>query len=167
MLLIFFILAVSTVFCLLAFSTDLFMTHYYFARRKNNERLVLSFGFIWFVLDVIVFVYNRLKQSLILQTNANRFLQIFFSHRNLICIYFFKKAYCAYSDLDASLQLCVSHLFASLVLLRKFVLCQGHVPGLTRKKKLTKFVYFLETTIYECLIFWTNIMVSINLVVNF
>ena len=129
------------------------MTHYYLARRKNNERLVLSFGFVWFVLNVIVFVYNRLKQSLILQTNTNRFLQIFFSHRNLICIYFFNKGYCAYCDLDTSLQLCVSHLFESLVLLRKFVLYQGHVPGLTRKKKPTKFVYFLETTIYECLIF--------------
>ena len=92
MLLIFFILAVSTVFCLLAFSINLFMTHYYLARRKNNERLVLSFGFVWFVLDVIVFVYNRLKQSLLLQTNANRFLQIFFCHRNLIYIYFFKKS---------------------------------------------------------------------------
>ena len=129
------------------------MTHYYLARRKNNERLVLSFGFVWFVLNVIVFVYNRLKQSLILQTNTNRFLQIFFSHRDLICIYFFNKGYCAYCDLDTSLQLCVSHLFESLVLLRKFVLYQGHVPGLTRKKKPTKFVYFLETTIYECLIF--------------
>ena len=129
------------------------MTHYYLARRKNNERLVLSFGFVWFVLNVIVFVYNRLKQSLILQTNTHRFLQIFFSHRNLICIYFFNKGYCAYCDLDTSLQLCVSHLFESLVLLRKFVLYQGHVPGLTRKKKPTKFVYFLETTIYECLIF--------------
>ena len=91
MLLIFFILAVSTVFCLLAFSTNLFMTHYYLARRKKNERLILSFGFVWFVLNVFVFLYNRLKQSLILQTNTNRFLQIFFPHRNLIYIYFLIK----------------------------------------------------------------------------
>ena len=33
------------------------------------------------------------------------------------------------------------------------------------KKKLTKFVYFLKTTIHECSIFWIN-MVRINLAVN-
>ena len=91
MLVIFFILAVATVFCLLAFSTNLFMTHYYLARRESNDRLVLSFGFVWFVLDVIAFVYNRLKQSLILQTNANRFLQIFFAIGILFTFIFLKK----------------------------------------------------------------------------
>ena len=113
------------------------------------------------------FVYNRLKPSFTLKTNTNRFLQISFFHRNLIYIYFFKKAYCACCDLDTSLQLCVSHLFASLILLCRIVLYQGHIPRLMRKKKLTKFVYFLETMMYKCLIFWTNIMVHINLVVNF
>ena len=119
MLLIFFILTASTVFCLLVFSTNLFMMHYCLERRKNNERLVLSFGFVWFILSVIIFVYNGLKQNLILQTNANCFLHI-----------------------------------------SSFI-------GIMRKKKLTKFVYFLETMMYKCLIFWTNIMVHINFVVNF
>ena len=153
MLLIFFILTASTVFCLLVFSTNLFMMHYCLERRKNNQRLVLSFGFVWFILNVIIFVYNGLKQNLILQTNTNCFLQISFFHRNLIYIYFFKKAYCACCDLDTSLQLCLSHLFASLILLCRIVLYQGHIPRLMRKKKLTKFVYFLETMMYKCLIF--------------
>ena len=83
MLLILFNLAVSTVFCLLAFSTNMFMTHSRLERWKNDERLVLSFHFVSFVLNVIVFVYNGLKQSHIL----NGLLQIYFFHRNLIYVY--------------------------------------------------------------------------------
>ena len=53
-----------------------------------------SFYFVSFVLNV-VFDYNGLKQSLILQTKQNRLLQIsFFFHRNLIYVCF-KKVSCA------------------------------------------------------------------------
>ena len=45
---------------------------------KNDERLVLSFHFVSFILNVIVFVYNGLKQSHILQTMRKRLLQIYF-----------------------------------------------------------------------------------------
>ena len=34
------------------------------------------------------------------------------------------------------------------------------------KKRVPKFVYFLETTMYECLIFWTSMTVCITLTVN-
>ena len=56
-------------------------------RWKNDERLLLSFHFVLFVLNVIIFVYNGLKQSHILQTMPNRLLQIYFFHRNLIYVY--------------------------------------------------------------------------------
>ena len=112
------------------------------------------------------FVYNRLKPSFTLKINTNRFLQISFFHRNLIYIYFLKKAYCACCDLDTSLQLCVTFIcisyFASQICIILGTRSSSH-----EEKKLTKFVYFLETTMYECFIFWTNIMVLINLVANF
>ena len=103
---IFFNLAVSTVFCLLAFSTNLFMTHSRLGRWKNDERLVLSFHFVLFVLNVIVFVYNELKQSHVLQTMPNRLLQIYFFHRNLIYIYLKNSILrCMWIDLGMSLPL--------------------------------------------------------------
>ena len=46
-----------------------------------------SFYFVLFVLNVIVFIYNRLKQSLILQIKPNHLLQISFCHRSLIYVY--------------------------------------------------------------------------------
>ena len=94
MLLLFFTLATSTVFCLLAFSANPFMTHYCLKRRKIYERFVLYFYFVSFVLNVIVFIYNGLKQSLILQTEPNRLLQIsFFFHRDVFYLYL-KKVSC-------------------------------------------------------------------------
>ena len=70
-------------------------------------------------------------------------------------------------DLGTSLLLCSSHLFASLILLRKFeLILPGTRSSFHEEKKVTKFVYFLETTMYECSIFWINIMVRVNLFVN-
>ena len=94
-IMIFFNLAVSTVFCLLAFSTNLFMTHSHLGRWKNDERLVLSFHFVSFVLNVIVFVYNGLKQSHILQTMPNRLLQILFFFIATLFMFIWKIASCA------------------------------------------------------------------------
>ena len=139
MLSIFFNLPVSTVFCLLAFSTNLLMTHSRLERWKNDERLVLSFHFVSFVLNVIVFVYNGLKQSHILQTMPNRLLQIYFFHRNLIYVYLKNSILrCMWRDLGMSLPLCLSHWSAS----QKFALI---LPGTyssshEEKTKLTKFV---------------------------
>ena len=94
---------------------------------KNYERPVLSFYFVSFVLNVSVFDYNGLKQSLILQTKPNRLLQIsFFSQEPYLCL--FKKSIlrCMWRDLGMSLALYQSHLLASLILLRKFALI---LPG--------------------------------------
>ena len=44
-------------------------------KERKHEWIVLSFFLVLFVLNLIAFVYNRLKQSLILQTKPNRFLQ--------------------------------------------------------------------------------------------
>ena len=84
----------SSIHYLLAFSTNLFITHWRLKRRKTDERLALSFYIVSFVLNVIVFVRNGLKQSLILQTKPNRLFQIPFFHRNLIYVYL-KKVSCA------------------------------------------------------------------------
>ena len=78
----------SSIHCLLACSTNPFITHWRLKRRKTYERLVLSFYFVSFVLNVIVFVRNGLKQ-----TKPNRLFQIPFFHRNLIYVYL-KKASC-------------------------------------------------------------------------
>ena len=117
MLLLFFTLATSTVFCLLAFSANPFMTHYCLKRRKIYERFVLYFYFVSFVLNVIVSIYNGLKQSLILQTEPNRLLQIsFFFHRNLIYV-LLKKVSCAVCGETCAILVtvaCISY-FASQV----------------------------------------------------
>ena len=75
----------SSIHCLLAFSTNQFITHWRLKRRKTYERLVLSFYIVSFVLNVIVFVRNGLKQ-----TKPNHLFQIPFFHRNLIYVYFKK-----------------------------------------------------------------------------
>ena len=79
----------SSIHCLLAFSTNPFITHWRLKRRKTYERLVLSFYIVSLVLNVIVFVRNGLKQ-----TKPNRLFQIPLFHRNLIYVYL-KKASCA------------------------------------------------------------------------
>ena len=95
MLLLFFALATSTVFCLLAFWANPFMTHYCLKRGKIYEGFVPYFYFVSFVLNVIVSIYNGLKQSLILQTEPNRLLQIsfFFIGTPHLCL--LKKESCA------------------------------------------------------------------------
>ena len=60
----------------------------------------------------------------------------------------------AWGDLGTSLLLPSSRLFLSLILLSKFeLILPGRNYSSHEKKKLTKFVYFLETTIYESSIF--------------
>ena len=53
---------------------------------EKNEGVVLSFCFVSFILNVIVFVYIGLKQSLILLTKPNRFSLISFFHSILVLI---------------------------------------------------------------------------------
>ena len=145
-----------SIHCLLAFSTNPFITHWRLKRRKTYERLVLSFYIVSFVLNVIVFVRNGLKQSLILQTKPNRLFQIHFFHKNLIYVYL-KKASCAVcGEIWAWVCNYISHI--RLHLLRK----HGFVKKTCVLFCQYKFVYFLETTMYECSIFWINVIVRIN-----
>ena len=58
-------------------------------------------------------------------------------------------------------HVCLYLLFCLINLCQSY---QGHIPRLTRK--VTKFAYFLETSMHECSIFWMNILVFINLIVN-
>ena len=108
----------SSIHCLLAFSTNQFITHWRLKRRKTYERLVLSFYIVSFVLNVIVFVRNGLKQ-----TKPNRLFQIpFFEYEfativvTFVCIFYFD-----------------SQIFINLTR-DTFLVSRG-------KKKLTKFVY--------------------------
>ena len=66
MSLIFFSLAVSIIVLCTCVFNELVYAVLPLQNKKKYERLVPSFCFILFVLNVIVFVYNRLKQSLIL-----------------------------------------------------------------------------------------------------
>ena len=108
----------SSIHCLLACSTNPFITHWRLKRRKTYERLVLSFYFVSFVLNVIVFVRNGLKQ-----TKPSRLFQIpFFEYEFatiliiFVCIFYFD-----------------SQIFINLTR-DTFLVSRG-------KKKLTKFVY--------------------------
>ena len=107
------------------------------------QRLAPSFYFVAFVLNVIVFLYNGLKQSRILQRKPNHLLQISFCHRNLIYVYL-KKYLVLYVErfgyefvvmlvtfvciLYFALQICINPTRDTFLISRW-------------KKKLTKFVY--------------------------
>ena len=54
--------------------------------KEGKIMSALHFHFVSFVLDVIVFDYNGLKQSLILQTKPNRLLQ-FFLWEPYLCLF--------------------------------------------------------------------------------
>ena len=65
-----------------------------------------SFYFVSFVLNV-VFDYNGLKQSLILQTKQNCLLQIsFFSWETYLCLLEKSMLGCMWRDLGITLALC-------------------------------------------------------------
>ena len=126
----------SSIHCLLAFSTNQFITHWRLKRRKTYERLVLSFYIVSFVLNVIVFVRNGLKQ-----TKPNRLFQIPFFHRNLIYVYL-KKNILRRMWRDLGMWVCnyINHI--RLYLLFWFAnfhyTYKGHIPRLTRKNKADK-----------------------------
>ena len=129
----------SSIHCLLAFSMNLFITHWRLKRRKTYEQLVLSFYIVSFVLNVIVFVRNGLKQ-----TKPNRLFQIAFFHRNLIYVYL-KKTSCAVCGETWVYEfatilvtfVCISYFDWQIFInptRDTFLVSRG-------KKKLTKFVY--------------------------
>ena len=125
MLLIFFNLAVCTVFLLICVFNKSVYDAFAPWKMKNDERLVLSFHFVSFVLNVIAFVYNGLKQSHILQTMPNHLLQIYFFHRNLIYVYLKNSIFalceetwvwvCHYvSHIGLHLLFCISEIYINL-----------------------------------------------------
>ena len=122
-------------------------------KEVKYEQAVLSFFFSCFHHFKCCFCLQQIKTK---PYSANKakllFTNIFFSYDSYI---YSKKASCpACGDLGTSLLLCLSRLFASLVLLHKLALIlTGRHSSSHKKKKLTKFVYFLETTMYESSIF--------------
>ena len=74
--------------------------------------------------------------------------------------------------LDRAVPVCTCEMFCftgMINVLPKIVLI---LPGADSssshvKKKVAKFVYFLETTMYECLIFWIRMTICITLAVNY
>ena len=144
---IFFLQQYSLLFCLLGFSANLFMMYQRLERRKKMKELYFPF-FVSFILNVFVFVYNRLKQSLILQKTRNCFSQIsIFSWHFYVN---FEIESCAVCD-DLVTSCCyVRHIF--LHLLFSFAKC----INLTRETfciSREKCAYFLETMMYKCSIF--------------
>ena len=114
---------------------------------KKMKELYFPF-FVWFILNVFVFVYNRLKQSLILQKTRNCFSQIsFFSWHFYVN---FEIESCAVCD-DLVTSCCyVRHIFLHLSF--SFAKC----INLTRETfcvSREKCAYFLETMMYKSSIF--------------
>ena len=73
--------------------------------------------------------------------------------------------------LDHAVPVCTCEMLcltSMMQVLPNFVLILpgAHTFSSHEKKKGAKFVYFLDTTKYECLIFWISMTVSINLAVN-
>ena len=130
------------------------------SKKKKLERLVLSFCFVSFVFNVTVFVCNVLKQSLILQTKPNRF---FFFHRNLIFIS--KKHLVLYVE---RFGYEFAAMFVTFVCIFYFALqiCINLTRNTFLVPREKKFEFILETTMYECSIFWINLIARINLVLN-
>ena len=101
-----------------------------------------SFHFVSFILKVIVFIYNGLKQSCILQTMPNRLLQIYFFHRKLIYVYLKNSIlHSTWRDLGMSLPLCQSHWFAcqKFALILSGTYSQSHEEKKTDKVCICKF----------------------------
>ena len=80
---------------------------------RKYEQVVLSCFFILIVSYVIVFVYNGLKQSLILQTKPNHFLEISSLHR--ILMFISKKHLALYTETWVWVCCCVHHLCLHLL----------------------------------------------------
>ena len=113
------------------------MTHQYLERKKNYQRPLLSFSLVWFVVNVLVFVCNGLKQSVILQANPNRFLYISFFIGTLFMFILKKHLALMWRDLDTSLLPCLSYLFVSLILLRKFALISPGTRSSSHEEKIS------------------------------
>ena len=138
------------------------MTSITLKEEKKYGRFELLFCFVLLALNVIDFVYNRLKQRL--QKMLNRLLRISF-FIGLLCLilcYMWRLGY----DFTAMfvMLVCISYLVSQIYVnrTRKTIL-------VLREEKLTfyKFLYFLASAMYESSIFFTNIMVCINLVLNY
>lgn len=138
------------------------MTSITLKEEKKYGRFELLFCFVLLALNVIDFVYNRLKQRL--QKMLNRLLHISF-FIGLLCLilcYMWRLGY----DFTAMfvMLVCISYLVSQIYVnrTRKTIL-------VLREEKLTfyKFLYFLASAMYESSIFFTNIMVCINLVLNY
>ena len=138
------------------------MTSITLKEEKKYGRFELLFCFVLLALNVIDFVYNRLKQRL--QKMLNRLLHISF-FIGLLCLilcYMWRLGY----DFTAMfvMLVCISYFVSQIYVnrTRKTIL-------VLREEKLTfyKFLYFLASAMYESSIFFTNIMVCINLVLNY
>ena len=138
------------------------MTSITLKEEKKYWRFELLFCFVLLALNVIDFVYNRLKQRL--QKMLNRLLHISF-FIGLLCLilcYMWRLGY----DFTAMfvMLVCISYLVSQIYVnrTRKTIL-------VLREEKLTfyKFLYFLASAMYESSIFFTNMMVCINLVLNY
>lgn len=138
------------------------MTSITLKEEKKYGRFELLFCFVLLALNVIDFVYNRLKQRL--QKMLNRLLHISF-FIGLLCLilcYMWRLGY----DFTAMfvMLVCISYLVSQIYVnrTRKTIL-------VLREEKLTfyKFLYFLASAMYESSIFFANIMVCINLVLNY
>ena len=108
--------------------------------------------FFSFVLNVIVFVYNGLKQSLIQETKPNRLLQIF-SFIELLCLFQNSILCCMWRLRCKFAARFVTFVGISYFASQIYVNFNRETFLVSQEKKLTKLVYFLETRMYESSIF--------------
>ena len=126
-------------------------------------------AFFWFCLVHFkcCFCLQRIAAKPYSANKAKQFFTDFFFFVGILFIFSLKKHIVLhverlgyeFADMFVTF-VCISY-FALQICIRPRTRFSSH-----KEKKVTKFVYFFETRMHECWIFWINIMVSINLVVN-
>ena len=111
-------------------------------KKEKYEQVVLSCFFVLFLFNVIVFVYNRLKWSLILQIKPNCFYR-FLLFTRFLCL-LLKKYLVLYIETWVRVCCYIHHLCLHVLFCFANLRYQGDIPCLTRTKSWWRLYIFLK-----------------------
>ena len=143
MLLIFFSLEVfNVVLFICVFKESVYDVLVPWKKKKNMKELYFLVFFVLFVLNVTVFVYNRLKESLILQLNQIVFYRFLLFPRFLCLL--LKKYLALYIETWVRVCYYIHHLCLHVLFCVANLRYQGDIPCLTRTKSWWRLYIFLK-----------------------